>query len=128
CSAASAERTITETDVSPSATRGRAASPGASAPLPANTVIGRYVVIEPIGSGGMGVVYLAFDFALGRRVAVKLVRQRSGAPASGGARLLREARAAAKLSHPNIITVHDVGTFGGQVFIAMEFVEGGTLA
>ena len=113
------ERTMTEAD---------SAARGTPTTLPPRTVIGRYVVLEPIGAGGMGIVYAAFDFALGRKVAIKLVRARPGKPSFGSARLLREAQAAAKLSHPNIITIHDVGTFAGQVFIAMEIVEGGSLA
>ncbi len=75
-----------------------------------------------LGSGGMGVVYLAHDESLDRAVAVKLHR-------AGGSvdRLQREAMAMARLSHPNVITVHEVGRLGDSVFVAMEFVAGGTL-
>ena len=90
------------------------------------TMIGRYVVISRLGAGGMGVVYGAYDPELDRRVAVKLLhaelRSRSARP-----RLLREAQALARLSHPNVVTVHDVGTFGDAVYLAMEFVDGQTL-
>jgi serine/threonine protein kinase len=88
--------------------------------------VGRYVVIGPIGSGGMGVVYRAHDPELNRTVALKLLRS-DRASESSHARLLREARAMALLSHPNVVYVHDAGTYEGRVFVAMEFVEGMTL-
>ena len=107
------------------------AEPGADAPSPApGTRIGRYVVRRTIGRGGMGVVVLAHDDRLDRQVAIKLLRHRDFATAQDAiarARLVREAQALALLSHPNVITVHDVGTFGDRVFVAMEFVEGTTL-
>ena len=78
-------------------------------------------------AGGMGEVYAAYDPELDRKVAVKLLRARQRGPKEG-ARLLREAQAIAKLSHPNVVVVvYDVGTFDDQVFIAMEFVDGHTL-
>ncbi len=88
--------------------------------------VGRYVVVSRLGAGGMGVVYAAYDPELDRRVALKLLR---GGDESGVAtgRLLREAQAMAKLSHPNVIAVHDVGEHEGSVFVAMEFVDGGTI-
>jgi serine/threonine protein kinase len=94
--------------------------------LEPGTRVGRYVIEEPVGSGAMGAVYAAHDPDLDRRVALKLLRSE----ASGEelrARLLREAKAMARLSHPDVITVHDVGTYGRQLFVAMEFVRGGTL-
>jgi len=75
-------------------------------------------------------VYSAFDPELGRRVALKILRPASTVVAGEDdrqARLLREARALARLSHPDVVTVHDVGAVGDRVFIAMEFVEGVTL-
>ena len=75
----------------------------------------------------MGVVYAAYDPELDRKVAVKLLRAESAERRKdprAPERLLREAQAMARLSHPNVIPVHDVGTLDGQVFIAMEFVEG----
>ncbi|HUH05497.1 MAG TPA: tetratricopeptide repeat protein [Kofleriaceae bacterium] len=94
--------------------------------LEAGAVIaGNYRVIEQLGIGGMGVVYLATDLTLGRKVAIKLHRRVE--TESGTARLLREAQAMARLSHPNVITVHQVGTFKTHVFIAMAYVPGGTL-
>jgi serine/threonine protein kinase/tetratricopeptide (TPR) repeat protein len=92
--------------------------------------IGRYVVLGLLGRGGMGEVYAAYDPELDRKIAVKLLRARGGsgeATADGKTRLLREAQAIARLSHPNVVVVYDVGTFRESVFIAMEFVEGHTL-
>ncbi|WP_375769432.1 protein kinase [Archangium gephyra] len=89
--------------------------------------VGRYVVEGLLGEGGMGVVYAARDPALGRTVALKLLR-----PGGGGeeaqARLVREAQAMARLSHPNVLPLFELGTEGGSVFLAMERVEGPTLA
>ncbi|MGE5232640.1 MAG: serine/threonine-protein kinase [Acidobacteriota bacterium] len=91
--------------------------------------LGRYLVLERLGAGGMGVVYAAYDPQLDRKVAVKLLRTEwSGDRDAARARLLREAQALARLAHPNVIAVHDVGTLGNQVFVAMEFVDGETLA
>jgi hypothetical protein len=90
------------------------------------TRVGRYVVAELIGAGGMGVVYRCDDPELNRRVAVKLLRKDLRA-AIGEARLLREAQAMARISHQNVIAVHDVGTYEQQVFVAMELVEGESL-
>jgi tetratricopeptide (TPR) repeat protein len=92
--------------------------------------LGRYVVEEVIGEGGMGVVYAAFDPELHRRVALKLVQpeMRNASTTEGRARLLREAQAIAQLSHPNVIHVYDVGTYEDQVFLALEFVDGEHLA
>ena len=94
------------------------------------TVIDRYVALTRLGAGGMGVVYAAYDPELDRKVALKLLRARTGAGTEasvGRARLLREAQALARLSHPHVVAVHDVGTFGEQVWLAMEYVDGQTL-
>ena len=89
--------------------------------------IGRYAVLRKLGSGGMGIVYAAFDDSLDRKVAIKVLRERGEDPLDQ-ARLLREAQALARLSHPNVVAVHDVGTTDdGQVYIAMEFITGVTL-
>ena len=91
--------------------------------------IGRYVVLGLVGRGGMGEVYAAYDPELDRKVAVKLLRVKPGAgvsPAEGRQRTLREAQAIARLSHPNVVVVYDVGTFEEKVFIAMEFLDGNT--
>ncbi len=90
--------------------------------------IGRYLVRGPIGAGGMGVVYAAYDPELGRQVALKLLHTGHEAGGEASVRLLREAQAMARLSHPNVVAVYDTGTWDGRVFLAMELVEGGTLA
>jgi tRNA A-37 threonylcarbamoyl transferase component Bud32 len=92
--------------------------------------VGRYEVLAELGTGGMGVVYRARDPELDREVAIKLLRPTGTRhdPDTSRARLMREARAMARLSHPNVLTVHEVGTFEDQVFVAMEYVEGQTLA
>ncbi|HVP59263.1 MAG TPA: serine/threonine-protein kinase [Myxococcaceae bacterium] len=96
--------------------------------LSRGTNLGRYVLLDPVGRGGMGVVYGAFDPELDRKVAIKFLRPGRGAsPAAARPQLLAEAQAIARLSHPNIVTVHDVGTFDGEVFFAMEYVKGETL-
>ncbi len=94
--------------------------------------IGRFAVLRRLGAGGMGVVYSGFDEQLDRKVAIKLLLTSLGGSLpkeleEQRARLMREAQAMAKLSHPNVITVHDVGEFRGQVFVAMEFIDGTTL-
>ncbi len=86
--------------------------------------IARYVVIDVLGRGGMGIVYKAFDPELDRAIALKLVL---GEDEGARERLLREAKMLAQLSHPNVVAVHDVGTVGDDVFIAMELVAGVTL-
>src|SRR5688572_26000009 len=81
-------------------------------------ILGRFRIIEKLGEGGMGVVYVAHDLTLRRKVALKLVRQIE--ESEGHRRLLREARSAAAIAHPNIATVYEVGEQAGRVFIAME--------
>ena len=95
--------------------------------LHAGEAMGRYVVRDKLGEGGMGVVYAADDPQLKRTVALKVLRPSALAHRGASARLLREAQAMARLSHPNVVTVYDVGTVGEQVFLAMEYVEGVTL-
>jgi hypothetical protein len=90
----------------------------------------RYVVLEELGAGGMGVVYGAYDPNLDRRVALKLLHvqpSESTGATDAAARLFREAQAMAKLSHPNVVQVYDVGKVDQHVFIAAEYVQGGTL-
>ena len=94
------------------------------------TLLGRYVVLDQLGAGAMGVVYAAFDPELGRKVAIKLLLPDGStgtAAQDGRARLVREAQALAQLSHPNVVTIYDVGTHGEAVWIAMELIEGRTL-
>ncbi len=97
--------------------------------LPRGTLVGRYVVLDLLGEGGMGVVYEAFDPELDRKVAIKLLQAGAGGSSGGDqAWILREAQALARLSHPNVVAVHDVGTLpGDRVFVAMELVAGQTL-
>jgi tRNA A-37 threonylcarbamoyl transferase component Bud32 len=93
--------------------------------------VSRYVLTRVIGAGGMGIVFAAHDPELDRTVAVKLLRTDAVDPRSRDAlenRLRREARAMAKLSHPNVVAVYDVGVEGDRVFVAMELVIGVTLA
>ena len=100
------------------------ATPSALASAP--QVLGRFRIEAKLGEGGMGIVHAAFDGELERRIAVKLLRDAGSADAR--ARLLREARAMAKLSHPNVITVFEVGSVEGHDFVAMELIDGETLA
>jgi tetratricopeptide (TPR) repeat protein len=104
-------------------------APPTEAVLPRGTPVGRYLVLERLGAGGMGVVYSAYDPELDRRVALKLLRVAAlGLDAEEGrAHLLREAQAMARVSHPHVVSVHDVGSFGDQIFLAMELVEAQTL-
>jgi eukaryotic-like serine/threonine-protein kinase len=93
------------------------------APLPTGRVVDRYIIVDVLGYGGMGVVYTAYDPRLERKIALKLLRP----DRDGDARLLREAQTLARLRHPNVVAVHDAGTVDGQMYIAMELVEGTTL-
>ncbi|MEW5740562.1 MAG: tetratricopeptide repeat protein [Myxococcota bacterium] len=102
-------------------------SPSATPPLARGTTLGRYVILERLGVGGMGEVFAAYDPHLDRKVALKLLRGGALSAEEGRARLLREAQAMARLQHPNVVTVHDVGVLDDRVFIAMEFIEGETL-
>jgi serine/threonine protein kinase/tetratricopeptide (TPR) repeat protein len=104
------------------------ASATPEAALARGTALGRFVVLGLVGRGAMGEVYGAYDPDLDRKIAIKLVRSRGSADtAEGRTRLMREAQATAKISHPNVVVVYDAGTFQDRVFIAMEFVEGHTL-
>lgn len=91
------------------------------------TQVGRYTLIERVGAGAMGVVFSAWDTKLDRRVALKLLQGDGYGPAPADA-LLAEAKALAKLSHPNVVTVFDVGTHGDALFVSMEYLRGETLA
>jgi tetratricopeptide (TPR) repeat protein len=107
--------------------------PNAAWGLDRGTALGRYIILDKIGTGGMSAVYAAYDPELDRKVAIKLLHPdptgsgTSEGTATSRTRLLREAQAMAKLSHPNIVRVFDVGTWQGEVFIAMEIVDGGSL-
>nr|WP_306818537.1 serine/threonine-protein kinase [Archangium lipolyticum] len=100
--------------------------PGAE--LAPGATLSRYVVLERIGQGSMGVVYAARDPELERRVAIKVLRPEGRQVEELRRRLLREAQALARLSDPHVVAVHDVGTCGDGIFVAMDLVEGTTLA
>lgn len=87
-------------------------------------LLGRYEIIDELGQGGMGFVYRARDKQLGRDVAIKLVGGRKELTEMLATRLLREAQALAQLSHPNVVTIYDVGEAEGRVFVVMELIAG----
>ena len=89
--------------------------------------VGKYEIIEEIGRGGFAVVYKARDPGLDRTVALKVLHAYWAEDPSFVARFHREARAAADLRHPNIVTVHDAGEAEGRLYIAMEYLPGHTL-
>jgi serine/threonine protein kinase len=91
------------------------------------TTIHQYEIIQQVGEGGMGVVYKAKDTKLDRFVALKFLTKNVGSSESDRQRFMQEAKAAATLNHPNICTIYDVAEHEGQLFIAMEFIEGETL-
>ncbi|MEK6324042.1 MAG: protein kinase [Acidobacteriota bacterium] len=94
----------------------------------AGTTVSHYRILQRLGAGGMGEVYLAEDTELDRKVAIKFLSVESALDEGAKKRLIREARAAAKLDHPNICAIHEVGEAHGQSFIVMQYVEGETLA
>ncbi|HXT97140.1 MAG TPA: serine/threonine-protein kinase [Polyangia bacterium] len=102
-----------------------AAHPGSPAP---ELSVGRYRLLRLVGRGGMGEVYAAHDPELDRKVAIKILRADARPDNIEAARLAREAQAVARLSHPNVVAIHDVGSSAGRMFLAMELVEGETLA
>ncbi|HWB76107.1 MAG TPA: serine/threonine-protein kinase [Nannocystaceae bacterium] len=106
--------------------RGRA-DEGPASTLGAGDEVGRYVLLRPLAHGGMGIVYLAFDPELDRNIALKLLLPRRLDRPNERDALIGEARALAKLSHPNVIQVYDVGVWGEQVWVALEYLAGATL-
>ena len=110
-------------------------APGAPPPpstpkLNRGDTVGRYVIVDTLGAGGMGVVYSAYDPELDRKVALKILRPGAGESVDSTGfrdRLRREAQAMARLRHPNVIKVYDVSTKPGELFVAMELVDGTTL-
>ncbi|MCA9687666.1 MAG: protein kinase, partial [Myxococcales bacterium] len=89
--------------------------------------IGRYIVLSTLGAGAMGTVLEAYDPELDRKIALKLLKYRGHDPRAAQLRLQREAQALAKLNHPYVVAVYDVGPHDDQLFVAMEFVRGQTL-
>ena len=99
-----------------------------TAAMLAGRTIGPYQVLEPVGDGGMGVVYRALDTRLGRPIALKFLKPRLDADVSAAERFRLEARAAGALEHPNICTIHDIGeTDDGRLYLAMPLYDGETL-
>ena len=104
----------------------RTSAPQINVPLGTGTKVGKFVLEERLGAGAMGVVYAARDPELDRRVAIKLIKSRHGSE-DLRTRLYREAQALARVAHPNVVVVHEVGEHAGQVFVAMELIKGDTL-
>jgi serine/threonine protein kinase len=118
-------------DIDPNAPTMRDPTAGGSAPEAGPRLIGRKIgefqVVRELGRGGMGVVYAARDPRLDRPVALKVLLPEFASDPSYELNFLKEARSAAKFSHPNIVTVYEAGRFRGQLFMAMEFVQGDSL-
>jgi len=134
--AAAAEKRASEPSLQTQASEALAATelPGpagaqlARSPLAVGAKVGRYVIAETLGVGGMGVVYAARDPELHRDIAVKVLRPDLWkADPDATKRIVREAQAMARISHPNVVAIYDVGTIDGQVFIAMERIAGASL-
>jgi eukaryotic-like serine/threonine-protein kinase len=131
------DATVTSSEIVDSASDGvaptaPAASGGPSSRLEQGTRVGRFLVVEMLGVGGMGVVYAAYDPVLDRKIALKLLHPSARSADEMVLRLRREAQAAARLTHRNVVTVYDVGVAdvgdrGPDVFVAMELIDGGTL-
>src|SRR6185436_9251567 len=113
-------------EVDPSAMTEAGAAGSAASDLGAGMQIGKYRLDRVLGAGGMGVVWAAYDPDLERPVAIKLLRSVDSA-ATLRTRLLREARAMARLKHPNVLTVYEVGTDRNRDYIAMELIDGADL-
>jgi TolB-like protein/Flp pilus assembly protein TadD/predicted Ser/Thr protein kinase len=95
--------------------------------LDSGSRLGSYQILSALGTGGMGIVYLARDTKLTRNVAIKVLHAENGTGGEADRRLIREARAAARLDHPNICTIYEVGESDGRAFIVMQLIEGETL-
>lgn len=96
----------------------------ASSTIGAGSIVDHYAVMRLLGQGGMGEVYLARDRRLGRKVALKVIRRERVGSATAVERFMNEARLTAKFSHPNIVTIHDVGEFNGTPYVALEYLQG----
>jgi serine/threonine protein kinase len=107
--------------------RARAARPSLFELEPGQRLADRFVIQRAIGTGGMGAVYLASDERLGESIALKIMHGMALLDPAAGDRLRREASAARRISHPNVVKIHDVGEDAGHVFLSMEYVEGQSL-
>src|SRR5437870_3625593 len=96
-------------------------------PLVAGTRVGPYEIVAPLGAGGMGEVYRARDTRLGREIALKVLPDDLAADRSRRQRFEQEARAASALNHPNILSIYDVGSENGVVYMVSELIEGESL-
>jgi eukaryotic-like serine/threonine-protein kinase len=128
----STKRGSLESDSAASSATNRDGAQGDERPneLLPGAALGRYAVLEQLGAGAMGIVYAAYDGKLERKVAIKVVkfdRRDQGSRDNGVPRLLREAQALARLAHPNVVPIYDVGSQGDRMFLAMELIEGRTL-
>ena len=115
-------------DDAPTSLKADGPGPTRSTELPIGTQVGPYVIVGTLGQGGMGQVFLGDDPRLHRKVALKRLLPSAPASEDDRARVLREARAAAQVNHPNVATVHDIIEHGPHAFIVMEYVEGESLA
>jgi len=118
-----------ESDIVRASRQSAACDAPSASTLARGASVGRFLILQEIGAGGMGVVYAAYDPELDRKVAIKLLRWRALSEQVAHdtrIRFKREAQAMARLDHPNVISVHDVGVHGDQIFLAMELVEGWT--
>src|SRR5437899_11908942 len=95
--------------------------------IAAGSRIGSYEIVAPLGVGGMGEVYRARDARLGREVAIKVLPTALASDPDRRQRFEQEARSASALNHPNILTIYDIGSVDGTLYIAMELVEGKTV-
>ena len=111
-----------------SAGRGSWPAAAATEELAPATRLGAYLLLRKLGEGGMGAVYAAYHEGLDRKVAIKVVRRDRSGGTTGRQEVVREAQALARLSHPNVVQVHEVGEHAEQLFVAMELVHGETLA
>ena len=100
-------------------------SQGRSAANPSyRSQLGRFVILYQLGAGGMGTVFAAYDEQLDRKVAIKLLHSQTTPRERQHQRTLREAKALARVTHPRVVSVYEVGEAGDQVYLAMEFVDG----
>lgn len=106
---------------------GEGSVPDESKVIVQTTRLGRFMLLKEIGSGGMGTVFAAYDEQLDRKVALKILRKPRVGSARQRLQILREARAAARISHPNVVSIYEVNEADGLIHIAMEYVEGETL-